>query len=87
MLWVLLMSTPTTTIDLSQDAEALGTTGHTVAIILPDGTVLDLWVYDHPSTTSVDVRYRPDVEAVNGIVIKPVVRSIDINGTVAVVLR
>lgn len=57
---------PVTEIDLSNDPETLRTTGRTVAIVLPDGRVIDLWIFHHPETTSVDVRYRASIDYVNG---------------------
>jgi len=80
-------TTPVTIIDLSNEAEVLSTTGHTLAVVLPDGTTLDLWVYDHPSTTSVDVRYRQSHLDVNDTPHLPIVRSFPIGDTQVVVLR
>jgi hypothetical protein len=85
-----LLDVPTTVLDFTREAEVLGTQGHTVAITLPSGVVLDLWVYDHPDTTSVDVRVRRTLADVNGQDVVPVRKVIGpdaLNGTVAVVAR
>ena len=50
------------TLDLSTDAE-VGVGGHLLTIVLPHGPTVECWIYDHPATTSVDVR-RADGMAV-----------------------
>lgn len=74
------MTPRVTPIDLSDHPAALRTIGETVAVLLPSGLVLDLWIYEDRATCSIDVRVRPNMGEVNGSAFEPITRVLDIPG-------
>lgn len=75
-----------TVIDLADSAE-IGTTGETIAVKLPSGIVLDLWLFEREGDTcSIDVRARDSIDDVNGLVFRRLVRTFPISDNVGVVV-